>query len=224
MGTLGESPTVAIVDNDRFTRRAIRQVLEDGGFSVVWDRASGLAAEHLVMQTQTRPDVLLLDMSLDEQSGVEVCRSIRRSIADIRILGITAFPPDIYAGSLAQAGAQGLVTKESDRQLLSAIHALLDGGTYCPQVPSVTFSTATKAFTAQQKTRAKDESPLTDRERAVLESYERTGSYKITASQLGISDSTARNIMHHAKRRLGATSTAAAIVAWHERQPKKARR
>lgn len=254
-------PTVAIVDNDRFTRMAMRRLLiEDGRLDILWDRSGGLVAEHLVMVRESRPDVLLLDMSLGETAGVEVCRAIRSRVADLRILGITAFPPDMYAADLAAAGAQGLVTKENDREVLAGIHTLLNGGVYCPSVPDVVFHTAMEAFRllhdgsgaaggdggarerfegapphgsvpvpsvggpspaggrtgeSRHGAPAGRGSALSAREREVLASYACTGSYKITARALGVSESTARNIMAHVRRKLGVTNTATAIVAWY---------
>ncbi|OZG64662.1 DNA-binding response regulator [Bifidobacterium hapali] len=216
-------PTVAIVDNDRFTRQALKQIIEqDGRYSVIWDRSDADVAQRLVMQPQTRPDVLLLDMSLTDTTGVDVCRAIRSKLSDIRILGITAFPPSQYAADLAAAGAQGLVTKDANAELLAGIRAVADNQTYCPTMPSVRFRTPIDAFRmvndfATSSNANTDAATLSEREQAVLRSYARTGSYKITAKALGISDSTARNTMAHAKAKLGAASTAAAIIAWQER-------
>lgn len=221
----GTRPTVAIVDNDRFTRQALRQIIEqDGHYPVIWDRSDADVAQRLVLQPDTRPDVLLLDMSLTDTTGVEVCRAIRRKLADIRILGITAFPPSQYAADLAAAGAQGLVTKDANAELLAGIRAVAANQTYCPAVPTVRFRTPAEAFRAAHDNTAANasagtstDSRLTEREEAVLRSYARTGSYKATAKSLGMSDSTARNTMAHAKAKLGAVSTAAAIIAWQER-------
>lgn len=217
-------PTVAIVDNDRFTRQALKQIIEqDGRYSVIWDRSDADVAQRLVMQPQTRPDVLLLDMSLTDTTGVDVCRAIRSKLSDIRILGITAFPPSQYAADLAAAGAQGLVTKDANAELLAGIRTVADNQTYCPTMPSVQFRTPIDAFhmvsdfAATNGNTNTDAVALSEREQAVLRSYARTGSYKITAKALGISDSTARNTMAHAKAKLGAVSTAAAIIAWQER-------
>ena len=223
--------TIAIVDNDRFTRRALRGLLEDSGLcDVLWDRSDGLVAEQLALRPESRPDLLLLDMSLGDVSGVQVCRAIRRRSAGVRILGITAFPPRLYAPDLASAGAQGLVTKDVDEELLAGVRAVLDNRTYCPSVPGVRFDTASAAFRRLNGVAngvsegGRDDtvpstaaaSILTDREAALLEGYARTGSYKAIARELGVTDSTARNTMTRIKRKLGVPSTAAAILAWRD--------
>lgn len=215
--TAPSQPTVAIVDNDRFTRRALRDLIEqDGRYRILWDRASGQAAIELTRATETRPDILLLDMSLGDTTGIHVCQVIRHDLANIRILGITAFPPQTYAADLARAGAQGLVTKDADAELMAGIRAVLGGSTYCPAVPSVTFSTAIDAFHAAQMNMNGDPYALTSREAALLESYAHTNSYKITARELNITESTARNTMVRIKHKLGVISTAEAIIAWRE--------
>lgn len=244
--------TVAIVDNDRLTRLALCHIIEnDGRWRVIWDRSNERTALLLTLQKATQPDILLLDMSLTYTNGVEVCRAIRRRTARTSILGITAFPLSQYAADLAAAGAQGLITKDSDTELLFGLSAIADGRTYCPDVPSAHFSTAPEAhqrlinekphgipMQSRDLRNASDRcidavespstasspgiTPLTQRERAVLQSYVRTASYKITAKELGISDSTARNLMAHAKAKLGAIGTAAAIIAWQQQYGKGA--
>ena len=231
--------TVGIVDNDRFARRELRRLIEsDRRHLVVWDRSDAMAGVELCVHADTRPDILLLDMSLGETDGVNVCRRIRRTVADMRILGITAFPPRLYARDLASAGAQGLIGKDDDAQLWAALRVLAANGTYCPDDPDAGFLPPTKAFlrmTAAEsgtpEPRASDASGnarttpvassgavLTPHETDVLSRYAETGSYRHVARELGIGESTARNIMAQIRRKLGTVTTMETVVAWRERR------
>lgn len=226
-GGATEGFRVAIVDNDRFTRLALADVVAQGGHEVIWTRGSGLIAPDLVAAPETKPDVLLLDMSLGTTTGPQVCRAIRRRMADVAVLGVTAFPPSQYAAELAAAGAQGLVTKDTEREVLAGIAALAHGGTYCPDVPGVRFLPPVAAWKAvnglgtemEHRNGAADgRARLTEREEALMRVYEADGSLKTAAKVLGMGQSTARNTMANIRRKLGVTGTAQALVAWHERQ------
>lgn len=215
--------TAAILDGDRFARMALRTLLRDKAkLDVLWDCPDLATAQRLMSQSDGLPQLLILGMHLGDGDGVSACKSIRLSHANLCILGVTAFHPNTYAADLAAAGAQGLASKESDAEILFGVKTVLGGGTYCPRMPLVKFLTPAKAFAFLNAHRIPPDSALrrndtllTQRECEVLAIYERTGSYNLTASELGIAASTVRNIMHQIRKRLGAPSTAAALIIWH---------
>ena len=84
---------IGIVDNDELTLAALSTYLEHrfGSGSVAWRCVLGGKAVRLCRDEKTRPDVLLLDMSLSDMDGVAVCRAIRGE-GSMPILAITSFP------------------------------------------------------------------------------------------------------------------------------------
>ena len=84
------------VDNDELVLGALSSSLAGafGRDAVAWRCLSGRRAVSLCLDGRTRPDVLLMDVSLSDMSGIEACRRIRERDGDMPVLMITAFPID----------------------------------------------------------------------------------------------------------------------------------
>ncbi|MCH9276138.1 LuxR C-terminal-related transcriptional regulator [Bifidobacterium amazonense] len=137
-GTTRKPVTVAAVDNDRMTLLALKGIMPQLLPESRWLWGVQTAEEAICKATspETRPDVLLVDMSLGEATGVSVCRTIRRRTDRVALLAITAFSLDTYADRAAAAGAQGIVSKADIPQLAAALRAVAGGGTFTPAEPA----------------------------------------------------------------------------------------
>lgn len=100
-------PTILVVEDDSATRKMIGTALEGGGFTVV---GAENAAEALVAIREEKPDLVLLDLILPDDDGVNVCREVRQ-FSDVNIIMVTAKRDltDRLAG--LDAGADDYVTK-----------------------------------------------------------------------------------------------------------------
>lgn len=118
---------ILIVDDSGFARRTLRQMLESEGHSV--DEAQN-GVEALQRYQSRRPDLVLLDMVMEEMNGLEVLTKLRQLDPDARILVATA---DIQTSTSAEAqaaGASGLLNKPFQKQqLLSTVDKVVGGGT-----------------------------------------------------------------------------------------------
>lgn len=115
-------PHIVLVEDDHQLAELIRDFLETYDFQVT-TVADGLAAVDIILQLQ--PDLVILDVMLPGQSGMDVCRQIR---ADYRgmILMQTALDDDIDQVMGLELGADDYVVKQvQPRLLLSRIRALL---------------------------------------------------------------------------------------------------
>lgn len=74
-----DAVTIGVVDNDDMALRALRAIIGslDAGFSVVWAVTSPSSAARRCMVPRTRPDVVVIDMAMDEMPGYELCGKIR---------------------------------------------------------------------------------------------------------------------------------------------------
>jgi DNA-binding NarL/FixJ family response regulator len=119
-----DSIRVMVVDDHSIVRQGVRSLLSNyGDFEVVGeaDSASG-ALEHAGRLT---PDVILLDIRMPGESGVEIIRRLRQSVPDAKVLMLTSFDDDEYVTGALRAGAHGYVLKNiSDETLASAIRAV----------------------------------------------------------------------------------------------------
>ncbi len=121
---------IAIVDDHAIVRAGFRELLgEESDLSIAFEAASGEAAlESLKMHGC---DVVLLDLSLPGQNGVDVLRTIRQRHPDIGVLMLSGFPEERYALPMIRQGAHGYLCKDCDRDdLLRAIHTVAQGRRY----------------------------------------------------------------------------------------------
>ena len=124
--------TVGIVDNDRFVLPSLKASIEElsDDMQVIWTTSDGGQAVTNCLTASTRPKVLLADMSMEGVSGISVCRRIRTRIGKVGILAMTAYSIDKYAEKASMAGAQGIVGKSDEQQIVTAIRTIASGGTW----------------------------------------------------------------------------------------------
>ncbi|MCH9275595.1 response regulator transcription factor [Bifidobacterium amazonense] len=201
--------SIGIVDNDRFALAMLAQTVGRAlpGVRVIWAVESGAQAlHHCLYDTAATPDVLLLDMSLTDLDGVEVCRRIRMASDRPAILGITSYAIDHYRQAAINAGAQGLIPKSSTpRELAAAIRVVADGG-----VIGEGFMDTATAYRSVGAA-AQPVETLSERERQVLDRYAANRSTDEIARELGIKPATVFVVVGHAKAKLGAATRAEAI-------------
>lgn len=220
---------VAALDNDRMALVALRGIMPQllPGSIWLWGVENGEEAVRRALDPQTRPRVLLVDMSLGESTGVNVCRRIRMHTDRVALLAITAFSVTDYCSRVAQAGAQGIVSKADVPALAQALRAVANGGLFTPNgVDDVIFRTAADAHAAMaqgSKTIARDgderesSARLGAKEAETLHLLSRGLSYDQIAARWHVATSTVRTHAHRAVEKLGANSLAHAIAIWLSR-------
>lgn len=92
---------------------------------------AGTAAETLECVSADPPDVLLLDINLPDQSGLEVCRRVRAETPEVKILALSMLNEESYITAMLNAGASGYLLKNTGKaELCTAIRALATGKTH----------------------------------------------------------------------------------------------
>lgn len=121
---------IAIVDDHQIVRAGFRELLgEELGMQIAFEAASGEEAlDHL---RQRECDVILLDLSLPGQSGIDVLRNVRQRHPNVAVLVLSGFPEERYALAMVRNGASGYLSKDCEREeLLKAIVAVAQGRRY----------------------------------------------------------------------------------------------
>ncbi|NMM95345.1 luxR family Bacterial regulatory protein [Bifidobacterium sp. DSM 109960] len=157
-----------------------------------------------------KPDVLILDMALNDASGPSVCTQIRKYTSSIGIIGVTAYDSKQYIDDLAQAGAQALVAKEClAADLKKLLPVVAKGESSDPTV----FMTAAQAHDklAQQAQNQPSLQQLSTRELQVLRRYAHDASTTEIASELGVTTNTVFTYMHRISQKLGVKNRLEAI-------------
>lgn len=121
---------VGIVDDHAIVRSGLRQFLsEQVDMRVAGEASNGREAIDLVRTTEL--DVLLMDLSLPGQSGMDALAMIKAKAPDVGILILSGYPEEHYAVSLIKQGASGYLNKGCDpEEILRAIRTVSLGRRY----------------------------------------------------------------------------------------------
>ena len=120
---------ILVVDDSSLARRTLRQIIESAGHTV--EEASN-GAEALEKYFLNKPDLVFLDMVMEQMNGMEVLIKLREMDKDARVIVATA---DIQTGTRSEAeekGACEVINKPFTRdRVLSALQNVLTGGSTC---------------------------------------------------------------------------------------------
>jgi DNA-binding NarL/FixJ family response regulator len=125
---------IGIVDDHAIVRTGLRQFLsEHVDLRVTGEASNGREALELARAGEV--DVLLLDISMPDQGGVDALQSIRARFADLPVLILSGFPEAHYATTLLRQGASGYLNKECDPdEIATAIRTVFRGRRYISPV------------------------------------------------------------------------------------------
>ena len=121
---------VVIVDDHAIVRSGLRQFLsEQADLSVTGEAADGRAALELVRGGDL--DVLLMDLSMPDQSGIDTLAAVRARRPDLPVLILSGFAEAHYATALLRQGASGYLNKACDPDdIVKAIRTVASGRRY----------------------------------------------------------------------------------------------
>jgi two-component system response regulator NreC len=122
--------TVLIVDDHAVLRSGLRMLLEaQPDMSVVGEAGDALGGLDLARSLQ--PDIVLLDVTMPGQGGLDTLPALRRSAPSSRVLVLTMHDDEGYLRRALQSGAAGYVLKKAaDSELIAAIRAVARGEMY----------------------------------------------------------------------------------------------
>jgi two-component system response regulator NreC len=190
-----------LVDDHAVVRSGLRMLLEtEGDMSIVGEAETG--SEALALAQQLQPDVIVMDITLPDLSGIEVTRQIHARLPGVAIVALTIHEDEQYFFEMMAAGASGYVPKRAaPEDLLSAIRAAHRGEVFLH--PSLT-KMLVRDFLARP---GGGKSPsatdgLTDREQEVLLHLAEGASNQEIADVLTISVNTVARHRENIMRKL----------------------
>jgi len=121
---------VGIVDDHAIVRSGLRQFLGDNvDLRVTGEAANG--REALEMARGGEVDVILMDISMPDQSGVDALAAIKVRFPELPVLILSGFPETHYATTLLRRGASGYLNKECEpEEIANAIRTVARGSRY----------------------------------------------------------------------------------------------
>jgi NarL family two-component system response regulator LiaR len=189
---------VLVADDHMVVRSGIRHVLEsEADFEVVGEAATG--SEAITLASNLRPDVIVLDISMPDLSGLEVAAQLAES-STTRVLILSMHNNAEYVLESVRAGAHGYLLKDTAAtELRTAIRAVCRGESYfSPPVAS----RLTAAVRGEHEAAQSGVDQLTGREREVLLGIVRGQTNKEIAAELGISHRTVETHRESLMRKL----------------------
>jgi len=172
--------TVMLVDDHPAFRKGMAALIaSEPGLRVIAQTGNG--NEALQLYRQKRPDVVLMDLRLPGQGGVEATLAIRKEFPDARIIVLTTFDADEDIYRAIQSGAKSYLLKDTpDDELSAAIRAVYAGEQPLP--PKV----------AERLAKRQERADLSQRELEVLQLLTKGRSNKEIGSSLFISEDTVK--------------------------------
>lgn len=126
---------IVIADDHPVVRRGLKAIVKDALRAADVDEA-GNAAELLALVRKREPDVVLLDIAMPGQSGLEALKELRHERPKLPMLVLSIHSEDQFAVRSIKAGASGYLTKDSaPAELINAIRTVVAGRKYI--TPSV---------------------------------------------------------------------------------------
>jgi len=201
--TAMKRPTLVLADDHTLILHGMRRLLEPE-FDIVGSAKDGRAL--LRLAETTRPDVVVLDISMPLLNGIDSARQIKRLLPDTKIVFLTMHADRDYVSEAFRAGASGYLLKSSaEEELGPAIRAVLTGRVYVAKDLSAELRNL--PFRKSQLS-TKRESGLSTREREVLQLVAEGRSAKEVAAILCVSVKTVEYHKYRMMKKLGLHTTA----------------
>lgn len=191
---------ILIVDDHPLVRAGFRALIGEEPDLEVCGEAEGFA-EALERADETAPDVIVVDLSLDDGSGLELIKRLHARHPEVRLLACSMHDESLFADRVLKAGGRGYVNKhEATDHVVGAVREVLAGGIYL---------SSTMTERVRQRTPADGPASveaLTDRELEVFSLIGQGLGTAQVAAQLHLSVKTVETHREKIKRKLGLAS------------------
>ena len=205
---------VLLIDDHALFRFGLQELLERRGIQVV---AVGEGASGLRRVAETAPDVLLLDMRMPGQTGLELLRDLRHAHPSLPVAMLTTSAEERDVIESLQGGAQGYLLKDMEPDaLIAALADIVQGRTVVAPELAEVLARAVQGE-PRQTGPAAGIGDLTPREQEILCHLAEGQSNKVIARRLGISDGTVKLHVKAILRKLDVHSRVEAAVIAVER-------
>ena len=201
---------VFLLDDHQLVREGIRQLLEsDEEIEVVGEATT--VAEALARIPLAKPDVAILDVRLEDGSGIEVCRDMRSELPDLACLMLTSYADDEALYASVMAGTSGYVlTRIRAGELIEDVKKVAEGASL--------MDPRTVARVVERIRKGPEEDPrtaeLTPQERRILDLIADGRTNRQIAVEMILAEKTVKNYVTNLLAKLKMTSrTEAAVYA-----------
>lgn len=175
---------IIIIDDDALIRISLKTIVEAGGIEVAALGASGAEAVFLFRQHQ--PDVVLMDIRMDNMNGLEAAKKILADAPGAKILLLTTFKDRAYISEALALGCRGYLLKQNFGSILPSLEAIAAG--------SFVFDSEVIDSLASAPSVQPDER-LSERENELVSLIAEGLNNKEIAARMNLSEGTVRNYL-----------------------------
>lgn len=215
---MAETIKIMLVDDHEVVRTGIRTILERRpGFTIVGE--AGTAAEAVAVASESKPDVIVMDVRLPDGNGVEATREIRGARPETKVIMLTSYADDEAIYGSIMAGAAGYLLKQTRGQSLAeAIERVAAGESLLDPAVTAQVLERIRSLTSGE---GDELASLSEQERKILAHIAEGKTNKEIAEDVFLSDKTVKNYVSSilSKLNLRRRSEAAAFMA--ERRTKE---
>ena len=201
---------ILIADDHQVVREGVRALIErEPEFEVCGAATNGREAVDLARKT--KPDVVVLDITMPELDGVDATRQIKRVLPKTEVVVFSAHSSEDVVEQVFAAGAKSYIGKsDANRDLIAAIKSVAEHKPFfTSEISEILFA---KYFVpGSKKPKSPEEKQLTAREREIVRLLAESSSNKDIADKLGISIRTAETHRATLMRKLGVHSVAGLV-------------
>ncbi|MDH5507209.1 MAG: response regulator transcription factor [Anaerolineae bacterium] len=200
---------VLIVDDHPVFRHGLRSLLSaQEGFVVAGELESG--NEVFPFLSNTVADIVLLDIKMYGQSGIDVARRLRKSHPQIKIIMLTTYDDESYLHQCMQAGVDGYLLKSVSHDVLpKRIRAVMQGETVLSSPMVASVMRGYKKLAVEQ---ARQQAQITPEDLKLLAAMSEGDSIKCMAENFHWSEATVKRKVQEIIEKLGATNRVQAIA------------
>lgn len=201
---------LAIADDHKMFREGLSELLSKEKDIVVIGEAGG-RTELLDILSKERTDVILMDITMGEDNGIQITEELKKAHPELKVLALSMHDDKNYIVKMLEVGASGYILKNAGKdEMLNAIHTVANGNTYfSSQVSAKLLEHLTNPKASEKK---KPEGiPLTDREVEVLKLIADEHSNPEIAEKLFISIRTVDTHRRNLLDKIGAKNTAGLV-------------
>ena len=208
--------TIMIVDDHPMVCKGLEALIKSTTDLEVF-AVAGNATQAMDALRQSQPDLLLLDLSLPEMSGLDLLKNLMSLFPGLRVLVISMHEESLYAERVLRAGAQGYIMKqEPGEKVVEAIRCVLAGNLFAS---ANLLTSLLQKFTVNGDVKRGSSGPdtLADRELQVYSLIGEGLSSREIATRLHLSPKTIQTYREHLKAKLGlknATELTRSAVLW----------
>jgi two-component system nitrate/nitrite response regulator NarL len=205
--------TILVVDDHPLFRKGVVQLLQmEPTIEVIGEAGDKAAA--LALARERDPDLILLDLNLKGENGIDILAALKEEDPSYRVVMLTVSdaPDDLVAA--IRAGADGYLLKDMEPEdILARVRDALTGKTVISEALSARLAQALHTEASDARTAStRSLAQLTEREQAVLQCLAAGMSNKLIARALNISEGTVKVHVKHLLRKLEFRSRVEAAV------------